>query len=84
MCHFLSLSLILLYVCENSMISAVEIASKLKCNTCSQPESPRAFNIRRVVHSHSISDIVIKKYILNAYCLSVLALHTGNTKMNIT
>lgn len=62
------------------MISAVEIASKLKCNTCSQPECPQAFNVRRVVHSHGISDIVINKYILNAYYLSVLALHTGNIR----
>lgn len=43
------------------MISAVETVSKLKCNTYSQSECPRAFNVTRVVHSHSISDIVIKQ-----------------------
>ena len=84
MCHFLSCPLSCYMYVKTVMISAVEIASKLKCNTCSQSECPRAFNVRRVVHSHSISDVVINKYILNAYYLSVLAVHTGNTKMNIT
>lgn len=46
---------------KTAMISAVETVSKLKCHTCSQPECPWAFNVTRVVHSHGISDIVIKQ-----------------------